>query len=82
MSRERVRSDGNTGARRVLTLAAALFLMSMPLAAEESDGEEIDKAQDILEVTSGGRDLVFMSIPIANPIAPKGGPPRSAMRRS
>ncbi len=70
MSGARLQPRGATHARRALSLAAlatVLCLVSTPLPAEDSGSEEIDKAQDILELTAAERDFVFMPIPIANP---------------
>ncbi len=51
----------------VCALLLALVCAAAPVVAEESGGEEIEKAQDILELTGGERDFVFMPIPISNP---------------
>jgi outer membrane protein assembly factor BamA len=70
MAGVRSNAAGLACAPRVLGLAVlvgALCLASTPVLAGESDSEEVDTAKDILEVTSSGRDFVFMPIPIANP---------------
>ena len=51
----------------VCALLLAVIAAAAPVVAEETGSEELEATQDLLELTAGERDFVFMPIPISNP---------------